>query len=546
MSAGCAVKAQRVSQAQRGAIGLRLLASLVCAVVLLLLGLLCAPMALATTEYQEVTGEDPYQTSVMLSQAAFSPGVEAVVIANGDDFRSAVCSSPLAAAYGGPVLLTPGGVLDPRVRKEVARLDPSVVFLVGVSPSVDMGAVTAFPRVSAEGNIVTLRGTDPYDTAKLVAEQVAAKAGRVWGVVLVPGDEVDRAAGYAVAVSALAASKGWPVLFTPAGGPLPASTSAAISGLGAVVALEVGTSVAAGVPGQAVQFVGDDSYETNARLAEYSAGLGQSFSHVAVVNGDSGHWAYGLALGAYLAKDDGVVLVAGTDTLPVALIGVLRARVAEIDRLDFYGPFGAARDLMQICLETKDLPLGFAVARLTRGSEGEDVAWLEQRLTDLSYRPGPVDGVFDKRTRNAVVAFEKWEGLKRDGIMKADMWWAVMLAERPAPKMQDGGTWIEVDKSRQILLYCVDGTVERTIPVSTGNASVGMITPSGTYHITRENSRERVRYKPLYLRPRGVLAIHGYTSVPVYPASHGCVRMTWADMDEFHDLIPLGTTVHIY
>jgi N-acetylmuramoyl-L-alanine amidase len=43
-----------------------------------------------------------------------------------------------------------------------------------------------------------------------------------------------------------------------------------------------------------------------------------------------------------------------------------------------------------------------------------------------------------------------------------------------------------------------------------------------------------------------VLAIHGYPSVPTYPASHGCIRMTWADMDEFHALAPVGTEVRIY
>ena len=34
--------------------------------------------------------------------------------------------------------------------------------------------------------------------------------------------------------------------------------------------------------------------------------------------------------------------------------------------------------------------------------------WAEQRLKELSYLPGVVNGTFDTKTRGAVIAFEKW------------------------------------------------------------------------------------------------------------------------------------------
>jgi peptidoglycan hydrolase-like protein with peptidoglycan-binding domain len=183
--------------------------------------------------------------------------------------------------------------------------------------------------------------------------------------------------------------------------------------------------------------------------------------------------------------------------------------------------------------------------RLAQGSSGAAVAWLEKRLTDLSYRPGPIDGYFDAATRQAVIAFEKWYSLGRDGVVVGSMWGRLMSAKRPVPGYSYAGKWIEVSRQKQVLLYCVEGNVERTLAVSTGSARVGIITPSGLYHITRKNAYERVRYKPLYLTST-LLSIHGYTSVPTYPASHGCVRTTWADMDELNPLIPVGTTVRIY
>ena len=48
-------------------------------------------------------------------------------------------------------------------------------------------------------------------------------------------------------------------------------------------------------------------------------------------------------------------------------------------------------------------------------SKGPLVWYLEYRLTELKYFPGPIDGVYDNRTRDAVMAFQKVERLKRTG-----------------------------------------------------------------------------------------------------------------------------------
>ena len=51
-------------------------------------------------------------------------------------------------------------------------------------------------------------------------------------------------------------------------------------------------------------------------------------------------------------------------------------------------------------------------------------------------------------------------------------------------------------------------------------------------------------YRPLYFK--GGFALHGSSSVPGYPASHGCVRTTNADQDYLWDTVPNGAEVHIY
>jgi lipoprotein-anchoring transpeptidase ErfK/SrfK len=183
-----------------------------------------------------------------------------------------------------------------------------------------------------------------------------------------------------------------------------------------------------------------------------------------------------------------------------------------------------------------------------------EVKWAEQRLTDLSYRPGPIDGVKDKYTKSAVIAFEEWEGLPRDGVIGAAVWTRLQTATRPTPTQTSPGTnpWIEVDKTKQVLLYCKDGAVVWTLHVSTGTASVsgGRVTPSGTWTILAKWAMPSYRstYYPMdYDASQDpILAIHGYPNVPTYPASHGCVRLETWDQDALFPLIAIGTYVYIY
>ena len=183
-----------------------------------------------------------------------------------------------------------------------------------------------------------------------------------------------------------------------------------------------------------------------------------------------------------------------------------------------------------------------------------EIKWAEQRLTNLSYRPGPIDGVKDKYTKSAVIAFEEWEGLSRDGVIGSAVWTRLQTATRPTPTKTSPGTnpWIEVNKTKQVLLYCKNGAVVWTLHVSTGNASLsgGRVTPTGTWTILAKWAMPsyRATYYPMdYDASQDpILAIHGYPNVPTYPASHGCVRTETWDQDALFPLITLGTYVYIY
>jgi peptidoglycan hydrolase-like protein with peptidoglycan-binding domain len=59
-------------------------------------------------------------------------------------------------------------------------------------------------------------------------------------------------------------------------------------------------------------------------------------------------------------------------------------------------------------------------------SRGTVVEELQRRLDDLDFDPGPIDGVFGPKTRAALVAFQKANGLEPDGVCGPKTWRALL------------------------------------------------------------------------------------------------------------------------
>jgi hypothetical protein len=181
------------------------------------------------------------------------------------------------------------------------------------------------------------------------------------------------------------------------------------------------------------------------------------------------------------------------------------------------------------------------------GSQGPAVEALQQELQALTYQPGRTDGVFDRETRQAVIAFQKVEGIPRDGVVGPKTWSELLTATTPTPRLAAPGTRVEVDLTRQVLFYVENNQVVKTLACSTGKP--GWLTPPGHYHVYLKipawhRSSLGVLYKPSYIV--GGIAIHGEGSVPAYPASHGCIRVTVAEMDILYPQLPIGLKVDVY
>ncbi|NES27552.1 L,D-transpeptidase family protein [Micromonospora terminaliae] len=184
---------------------------------------------------------------------------------------------------------------------------------------------------------------------------------------------------------------------------------------------------------------------------------------------------------------------------------------------------------------------------LRQGSRGTAVTTLQQRLTALRYDVGGVDGIFGPSTHHAVVAFQKVNGLVRDGIVGPRTWAALDRPVVPKPKYTHAGYSVEANLTRQVLYLAKGGTVVRILDASSGKASTP--TPTGNWTMQRRIDGWRQSDLGLLWRPnyfyRGY-AVHGATSVPAYPASHGCVRVPVPAMNRLWSTIGVGTPVHVY
>ncbi len=101
-------------------------------------------------------------------------------------------------------------------------------------------------------------------------------------------------------------------------------------------------------------------------------------------------------------------------------------------------------------------------------SSGPTVLELQQRLSGLGYWLGEIDGHYGQLTRQAVLAFQKAEGLARDGVAGPKTREQIPTATRPTPHSAEDDH-IEVDLERQLLLVVRDGEVQWTFNTSTGN-----------------------------------------------------------------------------
>jgi hypothetical protein len=214
------------------------------------------------------------------------------------------------------------------------------------------------------------------------------------------------------------------------------------------------------------------------------------------------------------------------------------------------------------------------------GMVGDDVTHLQRRLRALKFNPGPIDGEYGALTQAAVWAYEKLVlGVPREeatGEVTPRMWKALQDPVPIAARRPRAGKHTEIYLPEQVLVV-FDGNEPLFIShISTGSGEEWVeevtidpgqygnedgkkplhrleqglsLTPGGVYHYDR---RRKGRWEsalggmlnPVYFNYG--IAVHGAFEVPLYPASHGCIRIPNFISPKFYRLVELGEAVYVW
>lgn len=161
------------------------------------------------------------------------------------------------------------------------------------------------------------------------------------------------------------------------------------------------------------------------------------------------------------------------------------------------------------------------------GSRGAVVRVLQRSLRRMRYA-ARLTGVYDSATADAVMAWRKVNGRRRvwsagRGVVRA------IAARRGAYRVRHRvrGNHAEADLSRQIMALVERGKLHRVYHVSSGAPSTPTI--RGRFSVYRKDPGTNSLGMVHSTYFRGGYAVHGYKSVPTYPASHGCLRVPIRD-----------------
>jgi hypothetical protein len=198
---------------------------------------------------------------------------------------------------------------------------------------------------------------------------------------------------------------------------------------------------------------------------------------------------------------------------------------------------------------------------------GEATVWIQLRLIQLGFWNSGTDGQYGLTTKQAVMAFQKYIGLPASGAVdEVTAAYLTNMTQR-AHGLTDTGDVIEIDKQKQLLFIVKGGKTLWVLNTSTGDGlpyeeedkntpgeiqSGVSITSDGLWKVYRERPEGWWEgdlgeiYRPKYFH--GGQAVHGSNSIPNYPASHGCVRVSVPAMDWIweNNLLPMGTPVWVH
>jgi hypothetical protein len=178
------------------------------------------------------------------------------------------------------------------------------------------------------------------------------------------------------------------------------------------------------------------------------------------------------------------------------------------------------------------------------GSKGIHVVLLKRGLRALGF-PAGHGPVFTGKTAREVMAFRKTNGMARLFAANRSVF-RLVFAARGAFRLRHpgAGRHAEFDWSRQVLVLADGARPVAVYHASSGKPSTPTVFGAFRFYMKGPGTNAKGMFMSNYF-VRGY-AIHGYPEVPVYPASHGCIRVPNADALSIYRWIALGDPMYVY
>lgn len=187
----------------------------------------------------------------------------------------------------------------------------------------------------------------------------------------------------------------------------------------------------------------------------------------------------------------------------------------------------------------------FVNTNLGPGSSGTSVALLQSELAALHYAV-PLNGVFDEATGQALIAYRKVTGLARVPYSGQQVFQLLQSGAGTFHVRYPGdGRHVEADLTSQVLAEIEPGgRVHELYMMSSGKPSTPTVL--GRFRVYRKESgvnSEGMVDANYFIRG---YAIHGYFEVPVWAASHGCLRVPIPDAPAIYGWVQSNMPVDVY
>lgn len=181
---------------------------------------------------------------------------------------------------------------------------------------------------------------------------------------------------------------------------------------------------------------------------------------------------------------------------------------------------------------------------LHQGQCGDVVVGFKKGMRKMGYIANS-GNCFGGKTGRGVLAYRKVNDMSRSMRAGAGLVKKVYSGKGGYEVRHPGaGDHLEAPLSKQVLVFTKGDEPYAIYPISSGKSSTPTVT--GHYEMIRTEPgyNSHGMYYSWYFY--GGYAVHGYESVPDYPASHGCLRTFIADQPEIYNRIFLGQDIFIW